>query len=79
MQSKFRGLKWMPLIPDLLEHENTQFLVIGEGAGTMGKALDEMSVDQKDGEKEKPEEEMSKLVEEVSYLFVSLNVVRWRD
>lgn len=53
--------------------------MIGEGAGTMGKALDEMSVDQKDGEKEKPEEEMSKLVEEVSYLFVSLDVVRWRD
>lgn len=70
LQKKFRGLKWMPLIPSLLDYENTQFLVIGEAAGHMGGALDEMSVDKKDEGKEKPEEEVEKLVEEVSLIFI---------
>ncbi|CAG8980340.1 hypothetical protein HYALB_00013679 [Hymenoscyphus albidus] len=64
LQTKFRGLRWMPLIPELLEYENTQFLVIGEAAGNMDKALEEMKKDEKDETKEKPEEEVEKLVEE---------------
>ncbi|CAG8950895.1 hypothetical protein HYFRA_00003112 [Hymenoscyphus fraxineus] len=64
LQKKFRGLRWMPLIPELLEYENTQFLVIGEAAGNMDKALEEMKKDEKDETKEKPEEEVEKLVEE---------------
>lgn len=28
---KFRGLRWMPLEPELLDYQNTQFLIIGEG------------------------------------------------
>lgn len=56
----------MPLEPEHLDYEGTQFLVIGEGLGSFGKAVEEMSKDKKDDGKEKPEEEMEKLEEEVS-------------
>lgn len=64
IQKKFRNLRWMPLEPELLDYENTQFLVIGEGMGDTGHATEEMSKDAKDDEKEKPAEEMEKLEEE---------------
>lgn len=54
----------MPLEPELLNYENTQFLIIGEGLGDTGRATEEMSKDKKDDEKEKPEEELEKLGEE---------------
>ena len=57
----------MPLEPELLEYENTQFLVIGEALGDLGKAVEEQSKDQRDDKKEKPEEEMEKLEQEVSF------------
>ena len=66
IQKKFRNLRWMPLEPELLDYVNTQFLVIGEGLGDFGRAVDEMSKDQKDGGKEKPVEELEQLEEEVS-------------
>jgi Kef-type K+ transport system membrane component KefB len=56
----------MPLEPQLLEYEHTQFLVIGEARGGFGRALEEQSADKRDNTKEKPEEEMEKLEEEVS-------------
>ncbi|KAG4433190.1 hypothetical protein IFR05_011325 [Cadophora sp. M221] len=64
IQKKFRNLRWMPLEPELLNYQNTQFLIIGEGMGEMGKAVEEMSKDAKDNEKEKPIEELEKLEEE---------------
>ena len=57
----------MPLEPELLNYENTQFLVIGEGMGELGNAVMELSVDKKDDRKEKPVEELEKLGEEVSF------------
>lgn len=54
----------MPLEPELLNYESTQFLIIGEGLGDMDKAVQEMSKDAKDDAKEKPAEEMEKLEEE---------------
>lgn len=54
----------MPLEPELLNYQNTQFLIIGEGMGEMDKAVEEMSKDAKDDEKEKPVEELEKLQEE---------------
>ncbi|TVY39659.1 hypothetical protein LOCC1_G006444 [Lachnellula occidentalis] len=64
LQKKFRGLRWMPLVPELLGYEGTQILLIGEAMGDMGKSVEEMSKDQRDGEKETPVEEMEKLEEE---------------
>jgi hypothetical protein len=57
----------MPLEPELLNYQNTQFLIIGEGMGKLGRAVEEQKKDAKDDEKEKPEEEMEKLEEEVSF------------
>jgi hypothetical protein len=65
IQKKFRGLRWMPLEPELLNYEGAQMLIIGEAQGELGKAVEEQSKDEKDGEKEKPVEEMEKLGEEV--------------
>jgi hypothetical protein len=64
IQSKFRELRWAPLEPDMLDYEHTQVLIIGEGMGVLGKAVDELSKDQKDDSKEKPEEELDQLEEE---------------
>ncbi|CZR57664.1 uncharacterized protein PAC_07553 [Phialocephala subalpina] len=64
IQKKFRNLRWMPIEPELLNYENTQFLIIGEGLGDTGSATEEMGKDKKDDEKEKPEEELEKLEEE---------------
>ena len=64
IQSKFRELRWAPLEPDMLDYEHTQVLIIGEGIGVLGKAVDELSKDQKDDNKEKPEEELDQLEEE---------------
>lgn len=64
LQKKFRGLRWMPLEPEFLDYEASQFLVIGEGQGNLGRAVEEQSKDADDDEKEKPEEEMEKLEEE---------------
>ena len=69
IQKKFRNLRWMPLEPELLGYENTQFLIIGEGLGDFGKAVEEQSKDEKDERKEKPVEEIEKLEEEVSARF----------
>lgn len=63
---RFRGLRWMPLEPELLDYENTQFLVIGEGMGNVEKATEEQQRDENDEKKEAPAEEMEKLEEEVS-------------
>lgn len=67
LQKKFRNLRWMPLEPELLEYEGTQFLVIGEGMGDHGRAVEEMSKDAKNDEKTKPSEEMEMLEEEVRF------------
>jgi hypothetical protein len=65
IQKKFRNLRWMPLEPELLDYKNTQMLIIGEGQGDFGRAVDEQSKDAKDDEKEKPEDELEKLEAEV--------------
>jgi hypothetical protein len=64
IQAKFRELRWSPLEPEMLDYEHTQVLIIGEGMGVLGKAVDEMSKDQKDDTKAKPEEELEQLEEE---------------
>ena len=69
LQKKFRGLRWCPLEPELLNYNNTQLLLIGEGFGVMGKAVEEINKDRKDDSKEKPEEEMQKLEDEVGTCF----------
>lgn len=67
LQKKFRGLRWMPLVPELLAYAGTQVLLIGEAMGGLGKSVEEMSKDQRDGEKETPSEELEKLEEEVRF------------
>ncbi|TVY36694.1 hypothetical protein LCER1_G009242 [Lachnellula cervina] len=64
LQKKFRGLRWMPLVPELLAYAGTQVLLIGEAMGGLGKSVEEMSKDQRDDEKETPSEELEKLEEE---------------
>jgi hypothetical protein len=56
----------MPLEPELLNYQNTQLLLIGEGEGGIGRVLVEQSKDAKYDEKEKEKE---KLDEEVRSLF----------
>jgi hypothetical protein len=65
---KFKDLRWIPLEPELLDYDNTQLLLIGEGQGDLGKAVAESSQDQQDERKEAPEEEIAKLEDEVSLL-----------
>ena len=50
----------MPLKPELLEYENTQFLLIGH----KDDALEKAAQPQAEGEKETPLEELEKLEEE---------------
>lgn len=64
IMKKFRGLRWMPLVPELLDYENTQMLIIGEGMGETDKAVEEQGADRKDETKDTPREEMDKLEEE---------------
>ncbi|KAI9758266.1 MAG: hypothetical protein M4579_003125 [Chaenotheca gracillima] len=60
---EFRGRGWMPLQPKVLDYENAQFLLIGEGIGELGKATEPSTKDQQH-DKEAPKEEMEKLAEE---------------
>jgi hypothetical protein len=66
IQKKFRNLRWSPLEPDMLDYDGAQFLIIGEGMGDLGRAVEEQNKDKKDDAKEKPVDEMEKLEEEVS-------------
>jgi hypothetical protein len=47
IQEKFKGLRWIPLIPELLDYDNTQLLVIGEAVNPTEKPAEAVS-DQKD-------------------------------
>ena len=62
---EFRGLAWVPVQPKLLDYENTQILLIGEGADDdVSKALEPSRKDVKHGDKETPQEELEKLEHE---------------
>ena len=63
IMEEFRNLRWMPLQPKHLDYENAQFLLIGEGYGDFGKALEPAEEEQGD-EKETPREELEKLEDE---------------
>ncbi|KAI9676859.1 MAG: hypothetical protein M1817_006698 [Caeruleum heppii] len=60
---EFRSRGWMPLQPKLLDYDNCQFLLIGEGGGEIGKAVEASAKDEKHGQ-ETPLEEMEKLEHE---------------
>jgi len=66
IMQKFRGLRWMPLEPEVLDYDNTQILIIGEGMGSVEKAMEEQEGDAKNTAKDAPIEEMEKLEDEVS-------------
>lgn len=51
-QNKFKGLRWIPLIPELLEYDNTQLLVIGEALHPTDNPVEGSSESYKD-DKEK--------------------------
>ena len=51
----------MPLQPKFMDYENAQFLLIGEGLGELGKAVEQQAGDEK---KETPLEEIEKLEHE---------------
>lgn len=53
----------MPLQPKHLDYENAQFLLIGDGHGDLGKAMEPSEEDQDDN-KETPREELEKLEDE---------------
>lgn len=57
---EFRSLRWMPLQTKHLDYVKTQFLLIGEGQGDVGKATQLQAQDKEHG-KEEPIEEMEKL------------------
>lgn len=57
----------MPLLPEMLDYEGTQFLIMGEGFGELAGAAKEVEQDKKDDEKKLPEEELEDLGDEVSF------------
>jgi hypothetical protein len=63
IQKKFGNLRWMPLEPELLNYQNTQLLLIGEGEGGIGRILVERIKDAKNDEMEKLDEAMKKFDE----------------
>ena len=63
MMEEFRSLRWMPAQPKHLDYANAQCLMIGEGHGEMGKAVQPQDNDQRHG-KDEPGEEMEKLEKE---------------
>jgi hypothetical protein len=69
IMQKFRGRRWMPLEPELLNYENTQILIIG--GGSYDKAVEEQEKDANNDRKEAPAQEMEKLEDEVSFKIYS--------
>lgn len=65
IMSKFRGLRWTPLIPEMLDYEHTQFLIMGGEMGDLETAVEQAEGDAQDGDKVTPLEELEKLEEEV--------------
>lgn len=61
---EFNNRGWAPLQPKHLEYAHAQFILIGEGQGEFGKALDADAKDKKDDSKETPLEELEKLESE---------------
>lgn len=60
---EFGGRGWLPTKPEHLDYENASMLLIGESAES-GTALEATAQDQKNDDKEVPEEELIKLEEE---------------
>ena len=58
----FRGLRWAPLQPEMLDYEACQFLMIGEGEDGLEKATEPQDGDGK--KEETAKEEIEKLEEE---------------
>jgi len=54
----------MPLEPELLNYQNAQLLLIGDGEGGIGRVLVERSKDAKNDENETPPEEREKQMDE---------------
>jgi hypothetical protein len=59
----------MPLEAEPLDYGNTRILIIGEGMGSVGKAIEEQEGDAKDSAKDAPVEEREKLEDEVGFPF----------
>lgn len=59
----------MPLETEPLDYGNTRILIIGEGMGSVGKAIEEQEGDAKDSAKDAPVEEREKLEYEVGFPF----------
>ena len=62
IQKYFRDLRWVPLVPELLDYENTQLLIVGEGLGIMRQAAESRS---DEGDKQSFEKETEELQNEV--------------
>ncbi len=58
----------MPLEPELLDYDNTQILIIGEGMGSIEKVTEDQEGEANDNTEEASVEEMEKLEDEVSLL-----------
>lgn len=64
IMDEFRGLRWMPAQPKHFDYANAQFLLIGEGHGDVGKALQTADKDENNDKLNTPNEEMEKLESE---------------
>jgi len=59
---EFKGLRWIPVQkPDHLDYPSAQLLLIGEGQGNFGSAMETTEADNKDEKKDDPERELEKL------------------
>ena len=62
MLQKFGKYRWIPTEPDFIDYPNAQFLMIGEGQDTLGKAATAGAEAKEPGEEE-PGEELENLEE----------------
>jgi len=77
IQMKFRGLRWIPLTPKLLDYTNTQLLLIGEGLGVMRRTA-ELERDHEDLEgemKELAKEDRMAHLEEHDPVFTEMDLI----
>ena len=74
IQDEFGTRGWMPLKPELLDYDNTQFLLIGHRDDALEKATKAQDEDEQNDKKVTPLEEMEKLENEDEHRVQSLGV-----
>lgn len=68
-QEMFKGRRWIPLVPELLDYDNTQLLIIGETLGSIEMPVEGVGEHPKDDKEASLEGDAETLQREVSFSF----------